>query len=365
MGRIILLVTVAALCAAGLHAVLPHARESYALLRAENDPAALSDVTVDKALTETMARDEIDSALAANDAELAASFVELAEDRGIAVDRYQAAMVEAANAPGAQAVRAATSFGTGFITGTPEDLAGLAGTATSDLLVIGDIRDAVREGTRIARGEEADQLVLGLACIGLVVTAATFTTLGAAAPERAGLSFVKAARRTGRLAGPIAEWMTRSIREAVDTERLGVAMSRASVAAPGEAIRIARDAVKLERLDGVVNMMRDVGRIRSRGGTRAALDGLKLSRSPEEVAKIAVLAETKGTRTRAILKLVGRAAIVLTVLVTQLLMWLFWAFWLLLSFLSAIKGATERCTESYLRWKRRAAEEAGAKQARS
>lgn len=348
--------TMAALCAAAMYAVLPNARDSYARLRAENDPAALADVEVDKTLTEAVARNEIEGALATDDAELAASFLELAQERGVAVDRDLATRVEAANAPSAQAVRAAASFGAGFITGTPDDLAGLAGTAASDLLVFGDIRDAVREGTHIAKGEQADQLVLGLACVGLVVTAATFTTLGAAAPERAGLSFVKAARRTGRLAGPVAEWMTRAIREAVDTEKLGLAMSKASVAAPGEAIKIARDAVKLERLEPVVNMMRDIGRVRSKAGTRAALDGLKLSRGPEDVARVAVLAETKGTKTRAILKLVGRAAFVLTAIVTQLLMWLFSALWLLLAFLSAIKSTTERTTERYLRWskKRRA-----------
>ena len=48
----------------------------------------------------------------------------------------------------------------------PEDLSGLAGTAFGDLFVFGDIRDAVREGTRLATGQQADELILGLACVG-------------------------------------------------------------------------------------------------------------------------------------------------------------------------------------------------------
>ena len=49
-------------------------------------------------------------------------------------------------------VSAAVSFGhTVMVTGAPEDLAGLAGTATDDLFVFGDIRDAVREGAPIWR----------------------------------------------------------------------------------------------------------------------------------------------------------------------------------------------------------------------
>jgi hypothetical protein len=353
MRRITVPVVAAALFAAAAYAALPHFRDSFALLDAQDDPAALSDIAVAKALSPDVARTEIEAALNAGDAELAASFVELALDRGVAVDPQLAVRVDAANSASAQAARAATSFGQGFITGAPEDLAGLAGTATSDLLVFGDIRDAVIEGTHVARGEPADQLVLGLACVGLVVTAATYTTLGAAAPERAGLSFIKAARRSGKLAAPVAEWMTRSIRGAVDTEKLGVALSKVSINEAGEAMKIAREAVKLERLDAIAAMLRDVGRVRAKGGTRAALEGLRLSEGAEDVAKVARLAESKGTKTRAILKLVGRAAFVLTAVAMQLLMWMFTAFWLLLGFLSAIKGTTERSTERYLRWRKK------------
>ena len=47
-------------------------------------------------------------------------------------------------------------------------------------------------------------------------------------------------------------------------------------------------------------MMRGVGRARTKAGTRAALDGLKLSEGPSDVARFARLAETKGGKTRAI-----------------------------------------------------------------
>ena len=353
MRRIILPVMAAALCAGLAYAILPRAHESYRLLEAEDEPAALADIAVDKALSASVARTEIENALNNEDPELAASFLELARERGIAVDPQLAHRVEAANAVGAQVVRAAASFGHGLVTGAPEDLAGLAGTATGDLFVFGDIRDAVREGRHLARGEQADELILGLACAGILVTAATYASLGAAAPERVGLSFVKAARRTGRLATPVAEWMTRSVREVVDTKAFGAALSKASITAPAEALRLARDAVKVERAEGVITMMRDVGRVRTKAGTRAALDGLKLSEGPRDVARVARLAETKGIKTRAILKLVGRAGFVLTAAVMNLLSWIFTAFWAVFGFCSAIKRTTERTTERYLRWRKR------------
>ncbi len=353
MRRIILPLMAVALCAAAAYAVLPRAHESYVLLNAQDDPAVLADIAVGKALSAPVARTEIENALDAGDPELAASFLELARDRGIVVDPQLAARVDAANAPSAQVVRAAASFGHGLVTGAPEDLAGLAGTATGDLFVFGDIRDAVREGAHLARGEPADELILGLAGAGILVTAATYATLGAAAPERIGLSFVKAARRTGRLAAPVAEWMTRSVREVVDTKAFGVALSKASITAPGEALRLARDAVKLDRAEGVMTMMRDFGRVRAKAGTGAALEGLKLSESPRDVARLARLAETKGGKTRAILKLAGRAAFALTVAVIDLLSWVFTAFCTVFGFCSAVKRTTERTTERYLHWRKR------------
>jgi len=361
MRRIILPLAALALCATASYAVLPRAHDSYALLVAQDEPAMLADIAVDKALSAPVARSEIENALNADDAELAASFLELARDRGIAVDPQLAARVDAANAASARVVHAAVSFGHGLVTGTPEDVAGLAGTATGDLLVIGDIRDAVREGAHLARGEETDELILGLACAGILVTAGTYASAGMAAPARVGLSVVKAAEKTGRLAAPVVKWMTRSIREAVDTKAFGTALSKASITAPSEALRLARDAVKLDRAEGIITMMRDVGRVRSKAGTRAALEGLKLSEGPGDVARLARLAETKGGKTRAILRLVGRAALTLTVAVIDLLSWVFTAFCAVFGFCSAVKRTTERSTERYLhRRKRRRARRLGA-----
>jgi hypothetical protein len=91
-----------------------------------------------------------------------------------------------------------------LITGEPDDAAGLAGTALGDLFVFGDVRDAAREGVRLARGEAADDLVLGLACVGIAVTAGTYASLGLATPARVGLSLAKVARKTGGMSARLA-----------------------------------------------------------------------------------------------------------------------------------------------------------------
>ena len=55
------------------------------------------------------------------------------------------------------------------------------------------------------------------------------------------------------------------------------------------------------------------------------------------MAKLATLAAAKGTKTRAIVKLLGRGAIVLTSSLFTLASWVFWALFNLLAFCAACK----------------------------
>ncbi len=84
--------------------------------------------------------------------------------------------------------------------------------------------------------------------------------------------------------------------------------------------------------------------MQAKAGTRAALDGLKISDSPREMARVAKLAEKQGGKTRAILKLLGRGAIALTVAAFDLSLWVLWAALTVFGFVSAAKGAVERAT---------------------
>ena len=335
-----------AMAIAGL-TIAPRGFDAEELLLAQDDPVALADRAIARSFDATVAAREINAALAANDPDLAQSFLELARDRNVPVDSALAQKVELANAGAASAARSIESFARGLVTGEPEDLAGLAGTAVGDLFVFGDIRDAVREGTRLASGQEADQLILGLAGVGLAVTAGTYASAGVGAPARVGLTVVKAARKTGRIGSNMAAWISRSLREVVDWSALQRAARGARVTEPAVAMRAAREAVKVDKAQGLVRLVSDVGRVQARAGTQAALDGLKLAEGPRDMARIARLAATKGGKTRAILKLAGRGAILLTVSTFNLAMWVFWAILTIFGFVSSLKRTTERVTERH------------------
>src|ERR1700730_12708234 len=68
-------------------ALWPHARDAGAILAAQDDPAVLSDLQLNSALRNNRAviTENIEAALAANDADLADSFVELAGEKNISL----------------------------------------------------------------------------------------------------------------------------------------------------------------------------------------------------------------------------------------------------------------------------------------
>lgn len=340
-----------AVASATVFAVLwPHARDAGALLLAQDDPAALSDSRINSALrTNSDALGQgAEQALEAGDADLAQSFVELARDKGAALPDGVAGRVDAAVADENATASVAKRFATGLVTGEADDVASLSGTVAGDLFVFGDIRDVVREGKRLAMGENADQLVLGLASAGLVVTAATYMSAGGATPVRAGLSMVKDARKVGRLGAGLTEWAGRSARGVVDAPMLQKAVADASLARPGQTISAMKAAFKAEKAGALVRLAKDVGRVGERAGTKGALDVLRIADGPKDIARAARLAESKGSQTRAIVKILGRGALLLTAGAFNLAWWVFAALLALFGFVTSIKATTERLTLAWI-----------------
>jgi hypothetical protein len=277
MRRIVALFAVLALLIGGAAYLLPRAEQALALRLAADDPARLADLRLALAFDADLAALEIENALVADDLELARSFLALADQRGIALDPALRERVNAAGSAREQIRRYATRFGKGFVTGQADELAGIAGAATGDLFVYGDVRDLVREGAHWLKGQEVDPLMAGLASVGLAVTAGTYFASGAGAPARAGVTLFKAARRGGKIGVNLATDMTRIVRSG--------------------------------RGGRAVAALADVGRIEAKAGARAAMEGMKHADDVADLAKIGKLAERNGSTTLAILKTLGRGAI--------------------------------------------------------
>lgn len=299
----------------------PVALDQAQLYAIADDPVQISNRALNDIFSQSVAEREIQSALASGDVDLAQSFVDLAAARSVATDPRLTDSVKEARANAATVTQTAGRFVHGLWTGEPTDAASLAGTAVGDLFVFGDIRDAAREGTHYLLGEPADPWILGLAGAGIAITAGTYASLGLGLPERIGVTLVKVARRAGRLN-------------------------------PVLLVRAAREAVKMEKAGGLVEVAGDVGRIESKAGAQAALDGLAVAEEPRDVSRLGQLSAAMGGKTRAVIKLLGRGAIVLAVSSLNLATWLFWVALMLLGFVTSCKAAAERMTLRYLHWRK-------------
>jgi hypothetical protein len=334
--------------------VWPHARDAGAILAAQDDPAALADLQLSSALRNepSAVNENIEAALAKGDADLADSFVELAKEKNISLPDDLSRRVSDAVAEANSTSHFARHFATGLVTGNADDVASLSGTVTGDLFVFGDIRDVVREGKHLAMGEDTDRLVLGLATAGLAVTAATYVSVGGAAPVRAGLTLVKDARKLGRLGEGLTEWAGRSARDMVDVPMLQDAVASGSVTRPGQTMTAIKAAFRAEKAGALVRLAKDVGRVGEKAGIRAAQDTLHIAEGPKDVARAARLAEAKGGQTRAFIKVLGRGALLLAAGAFDLALWVFGAVLALFGLLSSIKATTERLTLSWLTHKK-------------
>jgi hypothetical protein len=308
------------LLAAALAWVVPGVSGAVRLARASSDPVALSDIVVQGSLPAGRVAAEIDAALAAGDAELADSFVALADRNAVPVEEARRKRV--AEAMEGSALGTAWNFARGAVIGDTDGVSGLAGAFAGDMVGIGDVRDLARESWNLATGEPADKLVMGLAAVGLGVTAATWLSAGEAAPARGGLTVIKRLRKAGRMSDAMVASLGRVVSEAVDLDGLGRAarsLGSFEIAAASDA---AAAAVRPARLAPLAAMSRDAVRIAGKSGARSLDEAFALARSPKELSRVARLSEGLGRATRATLKIAGRAAIILTEGLVTIAAWL-------------------------------------------
>jgi hypothetical protein len=120
------------------------------------------------------------------------------------------------------------------------------------------------------------------------------------------------------------------------------------LARPRQTAAALKAAIRAEKAGGLVRLAKDVGRISEKTGTRGALDTLRIAQGPKDVARAVRLAEAKGGQTRAIIKILGRGALLLAAGAFNLAMWVLSAVLAVFGFLSSIKATTERLTLSWL-----------------
>ena len=93
----------------------------------------------------------------------------------------------------------AKNIANGVIYGQSDEIEGQIAAGFSDLFVVGDIRDLGMEGYNYFNDDEVDEVIVALSSIGLVATGATIFSAGSTAPIKGAISFLKLAKKSGRM----------------------------------------------------------------------------------------------------------------------------------------------------------------------
>lgn len=285
----------------------------------------------------------IDKALDEGAFDDAVMYADIADYMGSAIEAGTAARLAREKAPGRTALRNTGSFFEGFITGEGGDTASFMGAITSDLTVIGDLRDIGVEGTKLVNGEEYSRLVLGLSVVGLTATAATVATGGSAIPARIGVSLLKVARKAGTLTARFTHDLGRLVSEAVNFEKLRGTLRSvdlADSAATRHAIADYANGVSMAKLSPVLG---NVAALEKTVGPAETVRLMKFVETTDDLANVTKMSGKLGTKTRGIAELTGKTSLRAFKTVANLILWaLGWGWALAAAVGAAFLGSLRR-----------------------
>lgn len=250
---------------------------------------------------------EIEIALAARDGDLARSLIALAKDQQVAVPPELEA--ELAAFP---AVDLGHVLGQGWnciVNGDFDSEAGFACVVATDLTSIGDVRDLVAQGGNYLTGQPVNYFTLGIASVGLTLTAATVGTGGGALPLRAGASFLKAANKVGKMPPRLVNEVSGMLARSINGKALDEAMVLARELRFTELGRPLGRLFNPRSVAAVSDLATDFGRIGAVGGVRAMKLSVEAVDSARDVKVLARTAERWQDKFPAVMKMLGRGAV--------------------------------------------------------
>lgn len=178
----------------------------------------------------------------------------------------------------------------GLLTGSSDEVSGQVTGLVSSLLVIGDVRDLVKEGLNWLHDEPTDEVVIALATIGLVASVGQVVTLGSSSPVKTGISVIKQAHQLGTLPS----WFRAYFNE------------------------ITHQVLAARSLVPVMPMMQRMQTLLNAAGWRQALIGLGMTRDPGSLNRLAILASHLGPSLGPLVRLGGDAALAIAPQVEKL-----------------------------------------------
>jgi len=215
--------------------------------------------------------------------------------------------IEALETPWQVTRRQAEQFAKGFIEGSGDTGAGVAGAVTADFTVIGDARDLYEQYQNLQAGKEVNELITALAGVGVGLTAITVLSSGSAAPLKTGSSTLKMATRANKLSPKMQSVLIKQATDLFDYKTF-------LLATRGEKSldnlrQVAIKAYNPKALNALSDTATQVNSIRKSTSLVDTLDILRYADSADDLRRLEKLSVKYGTETKGVLKLLGKGAL--------------------------------------------------------
>jgi len=200
-----------------------------------------------------------------------------------------------------------TNFTKGFINGKSSNMAGITGSVVADFTVVGDVRDLAKEYEKYEKGKDINEVIVLLSGVGVGLTALTVASLGSSAPAKAGTSIIKLAVKTRRMTRSFQKHLVKLGRKVFDWPMFTRLLKQ------NKNVRnirsAARQAYHPEAIKPLEKIASQVNRIRKSTSTMDTVHLLKYVDSPDDLVKLEKISLKYGTRTKGLMKLVGKGAL--------------------------------------------------------
>jgi hypothetical protein len=198
-------------------------------------------------------------------------------------------------------------FSTGFLTGKGNDGSGIAGAMTSDFTVIGDARDLYQQYQIHNKGEEVNQLIVGLAGVGVGLTAVTYGTAGSTSIVKAGTSTLKLAAKTGRITKSFSKELVRVSSKVFDWRLFKQSVKQSNKLS--DIPRVARKSFHPSAIMPLQRMAKNIDNIRLNTSLSDTLHLLRYVENSDDLRRLEKFTLKHKQLSKGILKITGRGAL--------------------------------------------------------
>ncbi len=264
---------------------------------------------IDKELKKVVTKNYIDkkiyNSLSNKNIEEALIYKNLATYLHIEVDPILIKILNQKTSPLNSTIRDTKDFSYGFFTGNTSNTASLGGSITSDMTVIGDIRDIYKQTTNILEHKQYNKFTLGLSVIGVTLTATTIFSDGGTAPLKIETSILKSAEKSGKITKSFSKIISKQLDKTINLKilkKIDYTDFKTLKASLNSAIN-QEELIKLEKL------LSKLSNIKKQTSTIDTLKLLKYIDNEKDLTKIVKLSKKYKQNTIGVFKVLGKSAL--------------------------------------------------------